>query len=78
MAMSESATELAGPSLEDILWRAMDRFAEEPAVLDEGAGLVEAAGDARLAVLHHPAGRRIGQALGRDLHPGRPVRKFVG
>src|SRR6266571_2442711 len=32
--MSESATELAGPSLEDILWRAMDRFAEEPAVLD--------------------------------------------
>ena len=34
MAMSESTTELAGPSLEDILWRAMDRFAEEPAVLD--------------------------------------------
>ena len=32
--MSESTTELAGPSLEDILWRAMDRFAEEPAVLD--------------------------------------------
>jgi len=32
--MSESATELAGPSLEDILWRTMDRFAEEPAVLD--------------------------------------------
>ena len=32
--MSESATELGGPSLEDILWRAMDRFAEEPAVLD--------------------------------------------
>src|SRR5713226_7521942 len=34
VAMSESATELAGPSLEDILWRTMDRFAEEPAVLD--------------------------------------------
>src|SRR5713101_8062155 len=32
--MPESATELAGPSLEDVLWRAMDRFAEEPAVLD--------------------------------------------
>jgi hypothetical protein len=32
--MSESATQPAGPSLEDILWRAMDRFAEEPAVLD--------------------------------------------
>ncbi|MFL5309893.1 MAG: hypothetical protein ACJ79H_05500, partial [Myxococcales bacterium] len=32
--MSENATELAGPSLEDILWRAMDRFAEAPAVLD--------------------------------------------
>jgi len=32
--MSESATEMAGPSLEDILWRAMDRFAEEPAMLD--------------------------------------------
>ncbi|HKC59011.1 MAG TPA: hypothetical protein VKB92_02915 [Myxococcales bacterium] len=32
--MSASSTQPAAPSLEDILWRAMDRFAEEPSVLD--------------------------------------------
>jgi hypothetical protein len=32
--MSENVSQAAGPSLEDILWRAMDRFAERPVALD--------------------------------------------
>jgi hypothetical protein len=32
--VSESATQTSGPSLEQILWRAMDRWQEKPAVLD--------------------------------------------
>ncbi|HYS11226.1 MAG TPA: hypothetical protein VEP66_20995 [Myxococcales bacterium] len=32
--MSESTTQIEAPSLEQILWRSMDRFAEEPALLD--------------------------------------------
>jgi len=32
--MSENVSQPAAPSLEDILWRAMDRFAERPTVLD--------------------------------------------
>ena len=32
--MPESATQTSGPSLEQILWRSMDRWREEPALLD--------------------------------------------
>ncbi|TMA21716.1 MAG: hypothetical protein E6J84_00235, partial [Deltaproteobacteria bacterium] len=32
--MPETSSQTAGPSLEQILWRAMDRFREEPALLD--------------------------------------------
>jgi len=32
--LGESATQPSGPSLEQILWRAMDRFQERPAVVD--------------------------------------------
>lgn len=34
--MAESVNETSGPSLEQILWRAMDRWAEGPALIDAG------------------------------------------
>jgi len=49
--LGESATQPSGPSLEQILWRAMDRFQERPAVVDaeEFADRIAHAFDADLA-----------------------------